>query len=86
MINSKTVHLDKNGRFRIDVENQNPGRPGANIHLQPMGRGASGKYYYHQNTGQWITETGEVLAPRIAKQVPQSAISRAYQYLGITPP
>ncbi|QKW13397.1 hypothetical protein HUT12_11790 [Verrucosispora sp. NA02020] len=86
VINSKTVHMDKNGRFRIDVENQNPGRPGANIHLQPMGRGASGKYYYHQSTGQWISESGEVLAPRIANQVPRSAISKAYQYLGITPP
>ncbi|MFG3419142.1 polymorphic toxin-type HINT domain-containing protein [Micromonospora sp. NPDC048063] len=86
VINSKTVHLDKSGRFRIDVENQNPGRPGANIHLQPMGRGASGKYYYHQDTGKWISASGEVLAPRIAKQVPQSAINRAYQYLGITPP
>ncbi|WP_327030868.1 polymorphic toxin-type HINT domain-containing protein [Micromonospora sp. NBC_01740] len=86
VINSKTVHLDKNGRFRIDLENQNPGRPGANIHLQPMGRGASGKYYYHQETGKWISASGEELAPKLAKQVPQSAINRAYQYLRITPP
>ncbi|QSB16681.1 hypothetical protein JQS43_10590 [Natronosporangium hydrolyticum] len=86
VINSKTVYTDRNGRFRIDVENQNPGQRGANIHLQPMGRGGSGKYYYHQSTGQWISESGEVLAPRIANQVPQSAINKAYRYLGITPP
>ncbi|GIF06913.1 hypothetical protein [Actinoplanes siamensis] len=83
---SQTVHMDKNGRFRIDVENQNPGKLGAKIHLQPMGWGASGKYYYHQDAGKWISEGGEELAPKIARQVPQSALNKAYQYLGITRP
>ncbi|MGC4807375.1 Hint domain-containing protein [Micromonospora sp. DT233] len=33
-----------------------------------------------------ISESGEVLASKIAKQVPQSAIVKAYQYMEIPPP
>jgi hypothetical protein len=78
--------MEKNGAFRIDIENPLPGQPGANIHLQPMGRGASGKYYYHPESGLWMSEDGTVLGSRMASQVPESAIDKAFQYLGIPRP
>jgi hypothetical protein len=86
VINSKTVFTAKDRSFRVDIENPNPGQAGAQIHLQPMGRGASGKYYYHPESGTWIAEDGTVLSSKIANQVPQSAIDKAYQFLGVTPP
>jgi hypothetical protein len=82
---SQTVF--NNGTLRVDVENPVPGRPGAsNIHVQFMGRGADPiKYYYNASDGTWVSESGTVLPSRVASQIPQSAINRAFQYLGITP-
>jgi len=51
-----------------------------------MGRGADPtKYYYNPSNGTWVSGAGDVLASRTAAQIPQSAINRAFQYLGITP-
>ena len=87
VINSKTVFTAKDGSFRIDLENQNPGEPGAGIHIQFMGRGADpAKYYYNSANGSWMTENGDALSSRIANQIPQSAINKAYQYLGLQVP
>jgi hypothetical protein len=84
-IMSRTVY--NNGTIRVDVENPAPGREGAaNIHVQFMGRGADPvKYYYNASDGTWVSETGQVLSSRVAGQIPQSAIDKAYQYLGTTP-
>ena len=85
-IQSKTVY--NSGKLRVDVENPTPGQPGtAQIHVQFMGRGADpGKYYFNPTNGTWVTEGGKVLSPKVAREVPQSAINKAYQYLGIEPP
>jgi RHS repeat-associated protein len=84
-ITSQTVWTDTNRTMRVDVENPSPGKPGAaGIHAQFMGRGADPtKYYYKPSDGTWVSEAGLVLSPRIAGQIPQSAINRAYQVLGI---
>jgi len=85
VIPSKTVF--NNGKFRVDIENPAPGLPAAQIHIQFMGRGADpNKYYYNPANGTWITENGVVLAPRIANQVPQKAINKAYQFFGLNAP
>ncbi|WP_406862853.1 polymorphic toxin-type HINT domain-containing protein [Streptomyces sp. HUAS MG47] len=87
VINSKTVFKAKDNSFRIDIENQNPGKPGAGIHLQFMGRGADPtKYYYNPVDGSWVSENGAKLPAKVAKQVPQSAIKKAYQYFGMEAP
>jgi hypothetical protein len=87
VINSKTVFTSRDRSFRIDIENQNPGQPGAGIHLQFMGRGADpNKYYYNPVDGSWMTENGDMLSPRISRQVPQNAINKAYQYFGMEAP
>ncbi|MFD3519660.1 polymorphic toxin-type HINT domain-containing protein [Streptomyces sp. NPDC058653] len=87
VINSKTVYKSKDGTFRVDIENQNPGKPGAGIHVQFMGRGADPKkYYFDPADGKFRTETGEVLSSKLAKQVPRSAIDKAYQYFGMSAP
>lgn len=82
-INSKTVFTSKDGSFRVDIENQNPGHPGAGIHVQFMGRGADqNKYYYNPSDNTWETEGGDRLSSRIARQIPASAIQKAYKYFG----
>ncbi|RKT88528.1 Pretoxin HINT domain-containing protein [Saccharopolyspora antimicrobica] len=87
VINSKTVYTAKDRSFRVDIENQNPGQPGAGIHLQFMGRGADPKkYYYDPADGTWRTESGHTLSPRVVKQVPQRALDKAYQYFGMEAP
>ncbi|MCX5009198.1 polymorphic toxin-type HINT domain-containing protein [Streptomyces sp. NBC_00638] len=87
VINSKTVYTSKDRSFRVDIENQNPGKPGAGIHLQFMGRGADPKkYYFDPANGNWRTESGEFLSSRTAKQVPQSAINKAYKFFGVDAP
>jgi Flp pilus assembly pilin Flp len=87
VINSKTVFTARDRSFRIDLENQNPGQPGAGIHLQFMGRGADPKkYYYNPTDGSWVTEDGTELPARLARKIPQSAINKAYQYLGLEAP
>ncbi|RAY13441.1 hypothetical protein DPM19_20485 [Actinomadura craniellae] len=80
---SKTVY--NNGKLRIDVENPVPGKDGAaQIHVQFMGRGADPtKYYYNPSDGTWVSETGTVLSGRIARQIPQSAITKALNLLGL---
>lgn len=86
-INSKTLFTNTNRTMRVDLENQNPGQPGAGIHVQFMGRGADpNKYYYDPTNENWVTESGDQLSPRIARQIPQSVITRAYQYLGLEAP
>ncbi len=35
---------------------------------------------------RWVTESGESLSPRVARQVPQSAIDKAYRYFGMEAP
>ncbi|MFI6789792.1 hypothetical protein ACIBG4_20960 [Nonomuraea sp. NPDC050383] len=87
MINSKTVYTANNRSFRVDIENQNPGQPGAGIHLQFMGRSADAKkYYFDPADKQWRTEAGDILPSQIAKKVPQSAIRKACQYFGMEAP
>ncbi|WP_242889822.1 RHS repeat-associated core domain-containing protein [Actinomadura litoris] len=87
VINSKTLFKANDNSFRVDLENQVPGQPGAGIHLQTMGRKADGrKYYYNPTSGDWVTQEGQKLSPKIARKVPQSAIRRGYQYLGLEPP
>lgn len=82
---SRTVWTNGGRTMRVDVENPRPGQPGAaGIHVQFRGRGADpAKYYYNPSNGMWVSEQGAVLSPRIAQQIPQSAIVRANQYLGI---
>ena len=87
VINSKTVYTVRDGSFRVDIENQNPGEPGAGIHLQFMGRGADpAKYYYDPVGGDWVTEDGSALSSKIARQVPQSVINKAFKYFGLDSP
>ncbi|MFF2954939.1 Hint domain-containing protein [Kitasatospora sp. NPDC057965] len=84
VVNSKTIFKAKDNSFRVDIENQSPGKPGAAIHLQFMGRGADPrKYYYEPATGNWITENGEALSSRLAKQVSESSLNKAFKYLGL---
>ncbi|MFF2328286.1 MULTISPECIES: Hint domain-containing protein [unclassified Streptomyces] len=86
-INSKTVFKAKDNSFRVDIENQSPGKPGAGIHLQFMGRGADPtKYYYNPTNGSWVSETGKQLSSKTARQVPRSAITKAYQYFDMEAP
>jgi len=82
---SQTVWTSRDLGIRVDVENPVPGAPGAaNVHVQFTGRGADPtKYYFDPNTGTWVSETGAVLSPRVAQQIPPSAIVKAFQYLGI---
>jgi hypothetical protein len=40
------------------------------------------RYYYNPSNGTWLSEQGQVLSPRTAQQIPQSAIDKANQYLG----
>ncbi|WP_329138324.1 hypothetical protein OG552_30370 [Streptomyces sp. NBC_01476] len=87
MINSKTVYTANDRSFRVDIENQNRGKPGAGIHLQFMGRGADpAKYYFDPASGKWQTESGDFLPSRVAKKVPQSAIDKAYKFFGMDAP
>ncbi|QHY97871.1 hypothetical protein SSPS47_22430 [Streptomyces sp. S4.7] len=87
VINSKTVYTSTDRSFRVDIENQNPGKPGAGIHVQFMGRGADPKkYYFDPADGKFRTEAGDVLSSKLAKKVPRSAIDKAYQYFGMSAP
>ncbi|WP_405795190.1 Hint domain-containing protein [Streptomyces sp. NBC_01506] len=87
VINSKTVYTSTDRSFRVDIENQNPGKPGAGIHVQFMGRGADPKkYYFDPADGKFRTEAGDVLSSKLAKKVPKSAIDKAYQYFGMSAP
>lgn len=87
VINSKTVYTSTDRSFRVDIENQKPGKPGAGIHVQFMGRGADPKkYYFDPADGKFRTEAGDVLSAKLAKKVPRSAIDKAYQYFGMSAP
>ncbi|WP_456095351.1 polymorphic toxin-type HINT domain-containing protein [Parafrankia elaeagni] len=87
IINSKTIFTARERSFRVDIENQNPGHPGAAIHLQFMGRGSDAKkYYFNPSSRNWMTENSEILSSRIARQVPDSVIRKAFRYLGLDGP
>ncbi len=65
---------------------------GAHVILERFGSSNSGrgadpnKYYFRPADSMWVTEDGGILSQRIARQVPQSAIEKAYQYLGLVKP
>ena len=73
--------------LHVDVENPNPGQPGAQIHVQFEGRGADQtKYYYDAVNGGWVSEKGNYLSQRQAALIPPSLIAKAFQFLGLMPP
>jgi RHS repeat-associated protein len=84
---SKTIapRLGPSRQWRVDIENPNPGSGDAAMHFQ-MGGAGSTKYYYNWETNEWVTEDGDVLAPRIAAQIPDSVVGKALQYFGLDLP
>ena len=87
-VQSQTVWKNNDTSVRVDVENPNPGSPGsAAFHVQFKGRGAdTTKYYYNASDGTWVSEAGAVLSKKESKRIPQEAVNKAMQYLGIVTP
>ncbi len=72
-------------KWRVEIENPNPGSGAANMHFQMEGQGST-KYYYNWETSEWITESGDVLSPRVARQIPDYVVDRALRYFGLDSP
>ncbi|MDA2811157.1 Hint domain-containing protein [Nocardiopsis sp. RSe5-2] len=89
---SKTVKNGefKGGRFRIDVENSYPDKPGsANVHIQLKGRGfdqRKDKYFYNPEDGTWTNKDGVALPKKVEKLVSNADIDKALGYLDLKRP
>ena len=78
--------LGPKNKWRVDIENPNPGVGEAGLHFQMGGRGST-KYFYDWESGQWISEDdGSALPARIASYIPDNMVSRALQYFGLDTP
>ena len=84
---SNTISKDPSV-YRIDVENNAPGKAGgANIHIQFKKKGDTEKYYFNPGNGTWISDTGKVLSRRfVAKISPCWFLPKAFKLLGLPPP
>ena len=85
-IHSKTIDSGPakgKQEWRVDIENQGGN---AGIHVQFSGpRADETKYYYRPSDGAWVSVTGQVLSTKLASLIPESALLKAFYYLGITP-